>query len=263
MKNLLQIIKLLVIFVLALALAAAFSYSGMKVFNYWKQGRQSEEMTQHLIDQGVTQRPEQPAPAQKEPEPPEYAPVSVDFQALHEESEDIVAWLYGPDTLLDYPVAQSGDNEYYLRRLLNGRWNVGGTIFQDYRCPADYSAWHTLIYGHHMNNGTMFGTLQNYKEQAYYDENPVIYLLTPEKDFKVELIAGFLSDADGEVYSLPDTRQEKDALVAYCLSRSDFQTRTQVHTEDRLLTLSTCSDDYNNARYVLVGVLKELARDTE
>ena len=66
----------------------------------------------------------------------ETAPITVDFERLQEENKDIIAWLYCPDTEINYPVVQSKDNEYYLRRLLDGTWNIAGTLFIDYRNAA-------------------------------------------------------------------------------------------------------------------------------
>ena len=82
----------------------------------------------------------------------ETAPITVDFERLQEENKDIIAWLYCPDTEINYPVVQSKDNEYYLRRLLDGTWNIAGTLFMDYRNAADCSDLHTIIYGHNMKN---------------------------------------------------------------------------------------------------------------
>ena len=82
----------------------------------------------------------------------ETAPIIVDFEVLQTENKDIIAWLHCPDTKINYPVAQSEDNSYYLRRLLDGSWNTAGTIFMDYRNSADFSDRHTVIYGHNMKN---------------------------------------------------------------------------------------------------------------
>ncbi len=108
-------------------------------------------------------------------EPEETTPITVDFEALRKENGDVVGWLYCEDTPINYPIVQSEDNDYYLRRLLDSTWNIAGTIFMDYRNAPDFSDWNTIIYGHNMNNDSMFGTLQDYKKQAYYEEHPVLY----------------------------------------------------------------------------------------
>ena len=109
-------------------------------------------------------------------------PIQVDFDALFAKSQDIIGWLYCPDTPINYPVVQAADNEYYLHRLLDDRNNSGGTLFVDYRNSSDLSDWNSIIYGHNMRNDSMFGSLTDYKSQSYFDAHPEIFLLTPERN---------------------------------------------------------------------------------
>ena len=180
-------------------------------------------------------------------------PAAVDFDALREISADAVAWLYAPGTGINYVVAQSGDNAYYLHRLLDGRSAAGGTLFADYRCAADFSDWNTVIYGHQMKNRTMFGTLQEYRDPAYYEEHPVMYLYVPGRRYKLELIAAYTTDVNDTVYAVPASKAERDALLAEAERKSSFRSGATVGEEDRLVTLSTCSYDYSSARYVVIA----------
>lgn len=106
----------------------------------------------------------------------------MDFAALEGVNSDIVAWLYGADTGLNYPIVQAEDNDYYLYRLLDGTWNKNGTIFMDYVNRSDFSDQNTLVYGHHMKSGAMFGALVQYKKQEFYDAHPYLYLYTPQPE---------------------------------------------------------------------------------
>ena len=182
--------------------------------------------------------------------------LDVDFESLQAQNPDIVAWIYSPDTLINYPVVQAKDNSYYLRRMLDGRYNKNGTIFMDYRIASDMSDLHTIIYGHNMRNYAMFGTLTEYSKQEYYDEHPFIWLLTPEQNYKIEVISGFITPSDGEVYVFPSSNEERDKLVEYVMKSSDFSSEVDIMPEERLVTLSTCTYEYDDARYVLVGVLR-------
>lgn len=186
------------------------------------------------------------------------APIQVDFDALLEKNRDVVAWIYCPDTPIHYPVVQSSDNRYYLRRLLDGSYNASGTIFMDYRCAEDLSGWNTVIYGHNMKNDSMFGTLPKYKTPSYFTEHPEIFLFTPQQAYSIRLIAGFTTPADSELYSLltPDAAQA-ERLIESWISASDFASGIRPAAQDRLVTLSTCSYEYDNARYVLIGILEE------
>ena len=187
------------------------------------------------------------------------APIQVDFEALREKNEDVVAWIYCPDTPINYPVVQAEDNEYYMHRLLNGKENASGTLFMDYRNAADLSDWNSVIYGHNMKNGSMFGILTHYKQPSYFEEHPEIFLLTPEQDYVIKVVAGFVTPEDSELYNdfAPD-EENRERLLREWMEASFFDSGYEPAAEDRLITLSTCSYEYSNARFVLVGILKKL-----
>lgn len=201
-----------------------------------------------------TEAPEQTEPTQ----PPEVAPISVNFDTLQESNPDIIAWLYSEDTPISLPIVQAADNEYYLHRLFDGTQNAAGTLFADYRCAGGFSGLNTVVYGHNMKNGTMFGTLQKYGTQEYYEEHPIMWLLTPDGDYKVELISGYVTSATSEIYAPADSDEDMMALAKNAVKLSTFDAGLELEEGDRYLTLSTCSYEYDNARYVVVGRLVPL-----
>lgn len=158
----------------------------------------------------------------------------------------MVGWIYCEDTPINFPVVQAEDNDYYLRRLIDGTWNSSGTLFVDYRNADDFSDSNTIIYGHNMKNKGMFGTLPNYKEQSYYDDHPLMWLLTPDGNYKVELIAGYVTSSTSEIYSFGQTEEEVFALAEQSIEKSTFTSDFQVLQGDRFVTLSTCSYEYDN-----------------
>lgn len=184
-------------------------------------------------------------------------PAAIDFDALYEMNRDVVAWIYAPDTEINYAVAQARDNSYYLRRLLNRKGAVCGTIFADCRCSGDFTDRNTIVYGHKMDNGTMFAALAGYLDQAYYEAHPVMYIYVPGQRYRLELIAGYTTDVYDAVYYLPVSQEERDRLLAQAVEKSTFRSGVTAGEEDRLVTLSTCSYDFNNARYVVIGRLVE------
>ena len=147
---------------------AVFCFSAYKLYDYYSEMKQGEDAVDELKNVAVTEVREG-----------EKAPISVDFAALKAENPDIVAWLYSADTPINYPVVQSDDNNYYLRRLTDGSYNSNGTLFVDFRDAPDFSGFNTIIYGHRMKSKAMFGTLPGYLEQEYYEEHPVMYLICP------------------------------------------------------------------------------------
>lgn len=186
----------------------------------------------------------------------ETAPISVDFETLKIQNSDIIGWIYCEDTPINYPILQSEDNNFYLRRLANKKYSSSGSIFLDYRCNPDLSSLNTIIYGHNMKNDTMFGTFNEYKEQSYYDEYPILWLLTPKQNYKIELIAGYVTPSTSDVYKDFYNQDELDKHIKDSVDKSTFVSGINIAEVDRIVTLSTCSYEYSNARYVLIGNLK-------
>jgi len=258
--------------------AVVFLFSTTMVVKYQIEMRIGAEKAAAVIKMAVTPvtNREEPAlkteaaPPSQQPETDEgndlnevpaiTAPIRVDFDALFAKNRDVVAWLYCPDTPINHPVVQSSDNDYYLRRLLDGSYNSLGTLFMDYRNAKDFSDWNSVIYGHNMKNDAMFGTLPDYTAQSYFQAHPEMFLLTPEQDYLIRLVAGFTIPVNSEVYSTfaPDAA-EATRLMERWVGNSDFDSGINPTAEDRLITLSTCSYEYDNARYVLIGILEECA----
>lgn len=184
-------------------------------------------------------------------------PIEVDFDLLRQQAPDAVAWLYSPDTPIHYPVVQGPDNRYYLKHTVTGQQNHTGSIFLDRRNPSDLTGSYNLIHGHNLKDDTMFGTLPRYSDQAYYDDHAVLYLLTPDADYAIELFAGFTTDKDDVIYRIPALSRERMELAQYCMERSDFVSSVQPQQDDRFVILSTCAYDYDDARYAVIGILRE------
>ncbi len=186
-------------------------------------------------------------------------PITVDFNALRQQNSDIIGWLYSADTVINYPIVQNSDNEYYLTHLFDGTTNKNGCLFADYRNAGDFSDPNTFIYGHHMRNGTMFASLVKYKEQAYYDAHPIMYLLTPDANYRVELFAGYVTDPLNSVYTLgfADAAQFL-SYTTTAKASSTFTNDVVLTPEDHVIVLSTCTYEFNDARYVVLGKLVEV-----
>lgn len=187
-------------------------------------------------------------------------PQQIDFDSILEISRDAVAWLYQPEGVINYVVAQSDDNDYYLRRLLDGSQSRGGTLFIDYRNTADLSDWNTIIYGHNMKNGTMFSSILNYRSQEYYDENPFLYLYTPDENYKIEVFAAYITSTDDIIYTELQNKESRQKLVDQSLEKSLFDSGIEPEPDDKLITLSTCAYDFENARFVVIGKLTHNGR---
>lgn len=226
---------------------AAFCFAAYKLYDYYSEAKKGDDSVDKLKDIAVTEQ-----------DNGEKAPISVDFAALRAENSDIVAWLYSEDTPINYPVVQAEDNKKYLRALTDGTYNSNGTLFVDYRFAADFSDFNTVIYGHRMKSKAMFGTLPGYTEQEYYEEHPVMYLLTPDADYKLELISGFLTRSDSELYTPAESDEEKQAFLENVTAKSYFESDVKFDINDCFVCLSTCSYEYENARLVIIAKLTQL-----
>lgn len=237
--------KIVRMLVLSLCLLVLF-ISAYHVIDYWHKGKIAKSLNDSIRDKVVSTAAESQ---------PGTVPITVDFEILQSENEDIVGWLYCSDTEINYPVVQSRDNNYYLHRLFDGTWNMTGTLFADFRNAGDFSDRHTVIYGHNMKNKSMFGTLPEYRSQEYYEQHPVWYLLTPTQNYKIELCAGYVTPADSEIYNLENSKEERERILETALEQSCFKANVSVSGQDNLITLSTCSYEFENARFALTGRL--------
>lgn len=164
------------------------------------------------------------------------------------------AWIYCPDTPINYPVMQAEDNQYYLHHLADGTSSACGSVFLDAKNAPDFSDDNSILYGHHMRNGSMFAKIDAYKSETYYREHPVMYLYTREQTYRVELFAGYVM---GGKESLPIqfAENQKVEFINKAIRKSTFNGDIQVGENDRILTMITCDYSWNNARFALFGKL--------
>jgi sortase B len=180
--------------------------------------------------------------------------LTVDFSALKTINADSIGWLYCPNTVIDYPIMAADDYTYYLSHLPDGTYNINGSLFLDYGCEPDFSDQVSVIYGHSMKSGKMFGTLMRYKNQSYFDEHPYMYLYTETQNYRVALVYGAVVSASQ--WSKEGYAQDADGLLKYAKAHTTFSSTEECSENQRLLVLSTCSYEYSGARYFVIGVLQ-------
>ena len=185
---------------------------------------------------------------------------TVDFESLLAQGPDVKAWLELPGTVIQYPVTQGEDNSYYLKHLYDGTANKVGCLFIDSENAEDFSDNNTIIYGHNMRDGSMFSTLVEYKAQAYYDEHPEMYLVTPEGGYVAEVFSAFVaSPEESGSETSPWALEWKDSgayttWLSAMQERSVIETGVSVTSSDKVLTLSTCTNGGAD-RFIVMGRL--------
>lgn len=174
--------------------------------------------------------------------PEDYIP---GFEALYLRNPDIAGWVKIPDTKLDYAVMQAEDNDKYHRTDIDLKPNDWGIPYVDFRVDQSKPSYNTVIYGHNMNDGTMFGYLQAYKKLSYYQQHPLIsYNSVYRKDmYKIfAVVVCKADDPDFDYHNFIDSDDDaaKNEYIEKIMERSIIKTTVDVKATDRLLTLSTC-----------------------
>lgn len=176
----------------------------------------------------------------------------IDWKNLKEINSDTVGWIYIPGTIIDYPVVQGKDNEHYLTHTFQANDNRLGAIFMDSLNDKEINDDNTIIYGHHMRDGSMFKAITEYKKQEFYDEHKFIYFYTPTQTLKIQVFSSFTSNAE-DPYTTIIMANKKIELLNKFVSRSNINTDVQIIEEDKIFSLSTCTYDYDDARFVVQG----------
>ena len=180
----------------------------------------------------------------------------VDWESLKGINPDIIAWLQIEGTEISYPVVKGTDNEYYLHRTFERNYNFAGSIFVEYTNSSDFQDWNTIVYGHNMKNGSMFGLLRKYFQSKESLPGRYVWICTPEKNYRYEIFSSHVVDAAGEVYTLfsaPDEQFQQYLDNMKAQSLVDFG--VDVTKEDKIITLSTCTG--NDATRFVVQAKRE------
>ena len=187
---------------------------------------------------------------------PSIPDMNIDFTALKKINPDSTAWLYCPDTMIDYPVMKATDYDHYLHYMSDGTYSANGALFIDHNNAPDFSDDLTIIYGHNMKSSQMFGSLSGYKKQSYFEKHPYMYLYTEDGDYRVELIYGCVVGAGEWRDRAFMYERNLDSLMSYAEHNTTFKSDVRFMPGDKVVAMSTCSYEFNDARYVVIGVLR-------
>jgi len=178
---------------------------------------------------------------------------NIDFDSLSKINSDIVGWLYYDDTHINYPVVQGEDNDKYLYTGFNGTYRGCGTLFVDCITEKPFEQFNTIIYGHHMKDGTMFADFRYLKDPSYAEEHPQLELTTPEGKYHLLIWAFLNQPQDSEVYNTNfNDEPETTEYIEKMKSLAEYTTDVEVTGDDKLVILSTCAYEYQNARYMTI-----------
>lgn len=193
-----------------------------------------------------------------EPLPEEAAALAdIRLEALREVNEDVIGWIEIPGTEISYPLLKGEDNQYYLSHDWQKEDNRAGSIFLESQCSPDLTGFHTIVYGHRMRNGTMFGGLKHYKDPEYWQEHPSVYLVVDSGIYRYDIFSAWDAGLKDIVYYLDLTGREKE-FIQTCLEKSVITTGIVPGAQDRILTMSTCTGNGHSKRWTIQGYLAQV-----
>lgn len=249
---------ILLTLVLVIAIAV-FCYAAYNLYHIYTEYKKGTDEYNGIAQMAVTEK----SPDQVQEETGEEAekpsltpPMEIDFAALKAVNEDVIGWIYVEGLPnINYPVVQGKDNETYLHTTYEKNYNFAGTIFVDYENSSDFSDCNTLVYGHNMKNGSMFGKLKEFvSDPKIYEESKYFWIFTPKETYRYEIISAYTTSVDSDTYTLFQGPGEAFKQYLQTIRGYSELVTDPVETDvmDKVITLSTCTGN-EATRFVVQG----------
>lgn len=254
----------ILILLCSLVAVGCLVYVGLYSYEDYRTKENYEQMAQLKENAGKLPQvtPEEDAPQINYTDPNVRAPeILEEYKNLYNMNKKLIGWLKIDDTIIDYPVMQTSDNEYYLDHNINQEKDRNGALFLDKDCDPITPSTNLIIYGHHMKSGRMFGNLDDYASESYYKKHSIIQFDTIYEKGTYEIMYVFRSKVYSEAevvfkyYQFIEcySEQEFDSYMKEMAAMSLYDTGVTAKYGDRLLTLSTCDSSEENGRFVVVA----------
>ena len=244
----------------AIILIGVICYSAYQLYDIGRSRTQEAEVRDSFMQYHPMSH--LPTPESVTAESPTARVVNQSIADMRVKNPDIVGWVTVPNTKADYPFVQGADNEQYLHLDLNHRQSAAGSIFMDARNNPDFSDFNSIIYGHHMRNGSMFGSLQSFDNRAFFDDHTTGTIFLTNVTYDIEFMAfAIISPDDAVIYNTAiSADSDKIAFLDHVATIARHYRDIGAAPGDRIVTLSTCSYEFDNARLVLIGRINERAQ---
>lgn len=249
---------ILLTLVLVIAIGV-FCYAAYNLYHIYTEYKKGTDEYNSIAQMAVTEKSPDQAPEETKGETEEPSltpPMEIDFAALKAVNEDVIGWIYVEGLPnINYPVVQGENNETYLHTTYEKNYNFAGTIFIDYENSPDFSDCNTLVYGHNMKNGSMFGKLKEFvSDQKVYEKSKYFWIFTPKETYRYEIISAYTTSVDSDTYTL--FQGPGEAFKEYLQTirgYSELQTDpVELDVMDKVITLSTCTGN-EATRFVVQG----------
>lgn len=251
----------LVVVLCSLCAAVCFGYFGVYYYYAEKTRADYEALASLKNSDMLANETESVIVVRGEEEKIELPDILNDYKTLYNKNKKLIGWLKIDDTIIDYPIMQTSNNEYYLTYNFNQEYDKNGSIFMDYQCKAYPRSQNIILYGHHMKSGKMFGDLEKYAKQSYYEEHSIIQFDTIYEKSTYQVMYVFRTKVlkENEIafkyYQFIDANSEEEynSYMREMAEMSLYDTGITAEYGDELLTLSTCDNSQTDGRFVVVA----------
>lgn len=185
----------------------------------------------------------------------------INFDKLCKKYPDLVGWIYCKGTRIDYPVVKSEDNSEYLNHGPDKNYNGAGSIFADYRTTVPFGDFITILYGHHMRDGSMFHCLEDFKSQKYADKYNTMYIFTKNQNYQLKIYSVDVIKNRDDLYYLDYfyDDDQKSELLDRLKSSSLVASNETADIHASYVALSTCSYEFTSARAVVICKVEKIS----
>lgn len=247
-KTILKVLSGILDLIIIIILLVSGFLSGFAIWD----NRNVYEMAEHVQEQMFQLKPS----AEDEQDSTEK------FAALKEINSDVCAWITLDGTQIDYPVLHGKDNYAYVNTDVYGNYALAGSIFLDAANDQNFKDAYSLLYGHHMSNRKMFGDLDNYKEQDFFESNTTGTLILPDRVYALHIFAVVVVPAsEHTIFNITLWKNDVSQLLEFVDSNAMFYRQPSGDGENisnlKLIAFSTCASDYTDARTVVFATMEE------
>lgn len=185
--------------------------------------------------------------------------INIDFESLKSINNDIVGWIYFENIDINYPIVKGIDNNYYLNNTFKKNLNSSGSIFMDYRNNSEFKDLNTIIYGHNMRNGSMFGNLRKLSDEELYRKNLYFWIITNESKYKCEIFSVYIDESTSESYNISfENTEDYNEYLNMITEKSIYNTKIKPTVDDLVITLSTCATAEGSSRFIVHAKVKKI-----
>jgi len=244
----------IIYYILLIIFAGVFVYSLIQINKIQSDYRKGVNEYTSLFDQAVIMSPSGSDATDETNSPLGYR---IEHEKMKELNSDYVGWISIPNTAINYPMVKSPNNDYYLHLTFLKEYNFAGTIFLDFRTP-ELDGDNTIIYGHRMNNGSMFADLEKFLSKSFYEENRYVYIFIDSEVLIYEIFSVRIVEIEDDCYTIyfPDT----NAHASWLKQMKNYSRYTTDYTPEageNVITLSTCVRGNETVRNVVQAQLVE------